>query len=239
MSVVQKNYVSFNNHALTDFGVYISGTGIYGSAERDYEEVEVPGRNGSVYLDNNRFKNVEVTYPAFILGGNFSSDIANLRAFLGSSPGYHRLDDTYYPNEYRMAIYAGPFEPEVHDSLEGASFDLTFICKPQRFLKSGDNAQNVSSGDTIYNPTYYTSKPLIRVVGSGTITINSVSVQINENSDYTDLDCELEDAYHNNDNRNGNVVTPNIDYPSLVSGANTITYSGFTSVTITPRWWTI
>lgn len=233
------NYVTFNNHALTDFGVYVSGKGTYGAPERDCEEIEVPGRNGSVYLDNKRFKNLDITYSAFIVDDEFSQKIDGLRAFLCYSSDYHKLEDTYHQSEYRMAIYKGPFDPDVHDSLLGASFDLTFTCKPQRFLKVGDTPHLLMAGESLYNPTLYTSKPIIRVVGTGELEINGVTLQVTKNSDYTDLDCELEDAYHVTENRNANVITPSIDYPSLSPGNNTINYSGFSSVQITPRWWTI
>ena len=48
----------------SDYGIYISGEGVYDAPERAVEFVNVPGRNGAIALDQGRYENIKVTYPA-------------------------------------------------------------------------------------------------------------------------------------------------------------------------------
>ena len=89
-----------------------------------------------------------------------------------------------------------------------------------------------------YNPTPFESKPLIKVTGTGTLTVNGVQIAISATP--TTIDCELMEAYNGTTSRNSDIVlTPN-KFPVLKPGNNTITLgSGITKLEITPRWWRI
>lgn len=236
MGVIPRHYFTFNGHNSSDFGVWISGSGTYGAPSWDVDEVEVPGRNGTLHIDNGRLKNLQVTYPAFIPRG-WPVKWAGFKDMLLRDPAFLRLEDTYHPDYYRLASFIGPLDPEVTAANRSGSFDVRFICRPERWLVSGEEMLSISSGDVLQNPTGFPAKPLIRVVGTGTITVGDYSVTVSANSNYTDIDCELMDAYCGTSNRNGNITTS--EFPVLESGENTITYSGFSSVKITPRWWTV
>ena len=163
------------------FDVFISGDAVFDSPDRDIEMVEIPGRNGSFALDKGRFANIEVTYPAGIgemNAASFKRKIEGLRNALASQRGYQRLEDDYNGEEYRMAIYKGGLEVSPA-SLKAGQFDIVFDCKPQRFLKSGDEENTITSGDTITNPTLFDSHPLLKIEGYGNININDESIIVN------------------------------------------------------------
>lgn len=168
------------------FGVYISGAGVYNAPERDIEAVEIPGRNGSYILDNGRFHNITVTYPAGMFGQDgedFADGIRKLRNALASRKGYCKLIDEYNPLEYRMAVYRGGLEVDpaaVNGDNKAAQFDITFECKPQRFLVSGDIPVAVASGDTITNMTLFDAKPVLMADGYGNIVINDETIAITQ-----------------------------------------------------------
>ena len=61
--------IVFNYKSLSDFGVYISGKRVFDAPERDTESIKIPGRNGELTVDNGRYNNLELTYPAFIIRG--------------------------------------------------------------------------------------------------------------------------------------------------------------------------
>ena len=132
-----RNYFVFDGIDSRDFGVYISGQGTFKSPARSYDAIQIPGKNGALLGDFSRLENVELTYPAFIYS-NFATNLANFRAFLLSHTGYFKLSDSYHPGEYRLAYFPGPIEPNVTSANNAGSFDITFVCKPQRFLNSGD-----------------------------------------------------------------------------------------------------
>ena len=116
---------------------------------------------------------------------------------------------------------------------------MTFDCDARRFLKNGDNIITLTANGSIFNPTYFDAKPLIRAYGTGSFTINDITVTITSANVYTDVDCEIMDAYKGTTNCNSNISTTNNEFPALRPGANNITLSGITKLEITPRWWTI
>ena len=88
-----KNWITFGGTDCRTYKVYISGNGTFNSPERDGANVSIPGRNGDIFLDNERYKNIDVKYPAFI-AENFSTNMQNFRNAILSKVGYQRLEDT-------------------------------------------------------------------------------------------------------------------------------------------------
>ena len=231
-----RNWLTFDGVSLKDFGVYINGNQTYNAPARSREVVNVPGRNGALLLDNGRFDNVEVTYHAFIYR-DFSVNVEGLRNLLLSRTAYKRLEDTYHSEEYRLGIYKGNFSADVVEWLEAGEFDLIFDCKPQRFLVSGEETVEFTSSGSILNETEQIAKPLLRVYGTGSFTVGSGTMTISSANVYTDIDCDLMDAYKGTTNCNGNVSGT---FPTLTPGDNTVTLNtGITKIEIIPRWWVI
>lgn len=230
------NFIVFNGKKLKDYGVFISGEAVFNAPKRDTTSVTVPGRNGALTLDNGRYENITLKYPAFIVR-DFKDRVSELRNFVLTQSGYQRLEDTYHPDEYRLARWSTDFSVKPDEELLAGEFDLTFDCYPQRFLKSGENAIEITSSTTIINEQMTTALPLVRAYGTGTFTINGVTVQITSASSYTDIDCDLQECFKDTlaTNCNGNVVLTT--FPELKPGENTISMSGISKLEITPRWW--
>jgi phage-related protein len=162
------------------YGVYITGQAVYNAPQREVEMISIAGRNGKFALDKGRFENIEVTYPAGIYADteeDFAEAVSNFRNYLCSRDGYVRIEDEYNPNEYRMGVYKSGLEvtPKL---LKAGEFDITFDCKPQRWLKSGENAITVASGDVVTNPTLFESSPMLEVEGYGTVEFNGYDIEL-------------------------------------------------------------
>lgn len=173
---------SFDNVSSRTFGVYITSEAVYNAPERDVEMISIPGRNGAFALDNGRFENIEVKYPAGIFADtetDFAQAVSDLRNYLCSKKGYFRLTDEYNPNEYRLAVYKSGLEVSPVQAKAG-EFEIIFDCKPQRFLTSGETEVTVASGGTLTNPTLFDSSPMIEIKGYGNLFINGekISVQL-------------------------------------------------------------
>ena len=176
--------LTFDNISSRDYGVYITGEAVYNAPKRDVEMISIPGRNGAFALDNGRFENIEVTYPAGIFAENetdFAQAVSDFRNFLCSRKGYVRLIDEYNPNEYRMAVYKSGLEVSPAQ-LKAGEFEITFECKPQRFLTSGETEVTVANGGTVTNPTLFDASPLLDVKGYGQITLAGQGIAVNNNS---------------------------------------------------------
>lgn len=180
MGIAPYKTFTFDGESSGDYGVYITGTGVFNAPERSVEMVEIAGRNGSFALDKGKFENIEVTYRVGIVDdseADFADRVSDFRNWLCSKVGYCRLEDEYNPNEYRMAVYASGIELE-HDLLIAGEAEIKFDCKPQRWLTSGETAVSVADGGTIDNPTLFPSSPLLAVKGYGNIDIESQEITI-------------------------------------------------------------
>lgn len=238
MGVIIEHGLVFAGKDSRDFGVWISGGGTFDAPARDVETISIPGRNGDLTHDNGRFSNITLNYPAFI-SRRFQPRIDGYRAFLCAQVGYQRLEDTYHPEEYRLAMYRNGLEVSPSPRNLAGEFSLQFDCKPQRFLKSGEKAKTYTGSGTLRNPTEYAALPLIRAYGTGYFTVNGIKVTIKSASGYTDIDSDLQDAYKGDINCNGNITLNNGVFPEIAPGDNSVTLSGVTRLVITPRWWTI
>ncbi len=230
-------YFTFAGKNCLDFKTYIGGQGTYSAPARVYSSYEIPGRNGELLVDEKRYENIDLSYPAFIFE-DMQTNIVGLRNYLLSLKGYQRLEDTYHPDEYRMAVYKEGLSVGVDQRHEFSSFEIVFNCKPQRFLKSGERIITLTSNGSITNPTLFESKPLIRVYGTGTLGIGSQSVTISQADGYTDIDCEMMDCYKGTASKNEYVTFTDYNFPVLQPGVTNFSLgTGITQVDITPRWW--
>lgn len=170
------NTFTFGGVTSSDFGIYVSGEGLFNAPKRSTEVIEIPGRNGAYILDKGSFENIEVVYRVFNQEKNlddFRTKLANLRSALASQVGYQRLTDTFHPSEYRMAAFIDGVEVNPIKYNTASEFEIKFNCKPQRFLTSGETAVSVASGGTLTNPTLFEARPQLQVNGYGEINIGS------------------------------------------------------------------
>ena len=173
--------LTFDGENSLDYGVMITGEAVYNAPERAAEMIEIPGRNGALVLDNGRFRNIIVTYPAGIADTsqtNFAQKIQAFRNVLASKVGYHRLEDEYNPDEYRMGVYKAGLEAAPAHYGRAGEFEIEFDCKPQRFLKSGETETTVSNNQQISNPTLFDAKPLLAVKGYGNLNVGDKTINL-------------------------------------------------------------
>jgi len=226
------------------FGLWINGSAVFNSPDPDVQYTQIPGRSGDLIFNNNRFLNIPVTYPGIFMPRRFVENFRTFKAFLFSHVGdYFVLRDDYQPDFFRMAsVDSGIQVSDVKWGPNAGRFDLTFNCKPQLYLVSGSHPVEFTASGKLRNPTLFKAKPIIRVYGSGNVTIAGRSVMIASNSNpYIDIDSEREDCYCGGNNANAYVTIGGVGrpYPVLNPGDNTITKgSGITKIVITPNWWT-
>lgn len=234
-----RNYLTFGGFDSRDYGVYISGDGVFNAPSRNYNFIAIPGKDGDIVGPSYRLQNMTVTYPCFIYS-NFAENLKNFRAMLMSQIGYKQLIDSYHPNEFRLATFTGPLSVEVQPRHDVGEFDLEFTCKPQRFLVSGETETTLTASGSITNPTLFDSQPVITVTGSGVLGIGSQSITIASGTANVVIDCEMQDAYYGSQSLNNAVTLSGYKFPVLKPGVNNISLgTGITEVVIKPRWWTV
>lgn len=238
MSDIQQywTYFIFDDIQSNEYGVWISGSGTYDAPVRDVEVVTIPGKSGDLVVDNGRFNNITITYPCFI-SRKFDKRFDIFKAAMLSKQGYFVLQDTYHPEEFRMASFTGGISPETGPYNRAGTFNLEFNCMPQRYLVSGNTAITLADRMTIVNPTQFPAKPLIRATSAGAVTIGGKTLTVNSMGtyDYIDIDCETGEAYSGDDPCNTLIYMPELLTIPAGESAVTATATG----QITPRWWTI
>lgn len=239
-----KKQLIVDGTSLLDFGVWISGEGVFNKPSKDITVTEIPGRNGTLSFSNKRYKNLTISYNAFIHRG-FLKRFDAMAAFLNSTDSYRRLEDGYFPNMYRIGRINGAINPSnvyFHSGkADVGMFKLSFDCWPQHFLQSGDVVKEYTKSGTIHNPSYEKALPLLRVYGTGEIKINDESITVlNHSTPYIDIDCEAMDAYYGDQNMNSYIKISGDTFPGFKAMENNITFpSKITKIEVTPRWWTL
>ena len=160
-----------------DFDLYIAGDSVYDAPTRDMDMITIPGRNGQLSIDQGRFENITVTYPAFVWADTqeeFRTKVRAIRNWLCAKTSYFKLSDEYNPESYRLGIYKSGLEVEPIFYNRAGRFELNFDCKPQRFLFSGEEVFTLGEwGET---ETY--SGSIVSFDGTETTAIKSLKVNI-------------------------------------------------------------
>ena len=234
--------ITFNGITSSTYDIQVETPPEYIMPERDYDVIHIPGRNGDIIVDKKSYTNVPRKYNIAVGSHTeaYSEMVNKISEWLHSANGYARLEDTYEPDYYRLAMYSE--ENEISNIYHQAGRTaITFNCKPQRFLKSGDTKLVRTTAGSIVNPTVQTALPIIEVkgTGSGVLTINGNTITISTIGGSITINSEIQDAYAGSINRNNHIIL-SAGFPVLNPGSNAISFSGgITSVEVTPRWWTV
>lgn len=239
--------VIFNNVSSADYGILVEHPPGYQTPQRDYEKVHVPGRNGDLIIDSGSYQNVPRSYD--IAFGNlekrFEAMANKASEWLNSADGYAKLEDTYEPEYYRLALYQESVNFENILRHAGRA-TINFDCKPQRFLKAGDDVIEINSTTTLRNPTFHVAEPIITVYGSGAggINVGGYMVEIDSIDGWVTIDSSRLDVYKKTQgstvNKNNTVRMGTKGYPMLGVGEITISFTGLiTKLEVVPKWWTI
>lgn len=255
--------IIWNGVSSDDVGVVVEHYPGITLPKRKMEVVQIPGRNGDFIIDQGAFENYEQSYQVFLderRYGGLKAAMPKVANWLMGTSGYQRLEDSYFPDVYRMAyVENGPeFSSWFNIYGEGT---LTFNCAPQKFYKIGEREIAINSGDTLRNPSGFWAEPILKVTMSNdaytslstesaygimTFTTDGISKIVtirfgtggNSNSSPIIIDAaahKMSGKYHD--------VSATLlgQYENMRLGTDTtITWEGFIdSVRVIPRWWTL
>ena len=221
----------------TSAGIHLQKPIVFSEAVPNIESKKIPGRNGALIFDTGSYKNRSGAASCFCLQEDVETAISSAGRFLMSKKGYRRLETSDDPNHYWMARVEN--SPQIAMRLRTlAPFEISFDCKPQRFVKSGENSVVFTSNGSISNQYGQIALPLITLYGNGTgtLTIGSCVVDVKSLDGVLYLDSDTQNAYNNNGNQNMNINAPT--FPTLPDGETQIAFSGgIERIEIVPRWW--
>lgn len=238
MNYMAKSDVIFDNIRLSSYEAYAIGCpDLFTKPQRDLQLIEVPGRNGNLIIDNQRYKDVPRYYRVVV--PDYQQCLTLLSDLATKQSDYYELTDEYDSTVYMQAMYNG--SRVIKFVGDAVLIELQFTRKPQLFLLNGRSKYYMSASSTITNPTDYDALPIIRVWGSGTLGIGSTTISVDEENEneYIDIDCFNQNAYYGSYSRNSNIFLVSGKFFKLVPGVNNVSIANITQIAITPRWWKI
>lgn len=234
------NWFDYNGvNSYADLSALVQTKSIFSSAAPDISTLEIPGRSGDLILSNNRFKNIDVQYTCAIIAskGNFAEAARKVRAALLAAVGeYKRLSDSYDANYFRLATIKKEITITDKTKFDG-TFRVTFSCKPYAYSFAGQLVKTITAPCTLTNYEKAAALPLIKVYGSGDVTleINGKAFNLSAVDGYIEIDSERLAVYK--DGENASAKTNCQEFPALLPGANSINWRGNVQrLELTPRW---
>ena len=229
------NTFTYNGTTSSTYGIFIEHRPVMTFPKRVIESISVPGRSGNLLFDTGAYENVTLTYQVAYRGSVRPTGV-DIATWLYQND-YLDLTDTYEPSYFRKAVYVSPLNVTDIINVAGRA-TITFDCKPQRYLLSGQTVLSPTKGSSISN-AYQPSLPIITLSGNGTLTVGSRTVTISGNTGTLTLDSERQTAEVGGNNAN-NLITLSDGFPVLNTGGTTITWTtGISNVKVTPNWWTL
>lgn len=238
------NYFEYKGIRSSDMGIRIESKNVFSGPEYKVDFLSIPGRDGDLISGSGRFPNVQVTYSVFVPAktiSELSAKVTAIKAWLYSGlNSYHTLSDTYDTAFFRHAVFAGKLD--IEDELNRIGiFTISFSCKPFRYDEAGTESITLATDDVLLNPYPFSSKPILRIEGSGkgALTIQSEGSNATWNftaiDEHIEVDSEQMNFYKDTEPKNDTVSGDG--FPLLYPGENTVSFSGgITAVSVIPRW---
>lgn len=212
-------------------GIYITKRPEIPTPERRYEEITVPGRNGSLLVED-EFDDITYSVEFNTVDPGGKSKLREVKGFLFGKKKLQFSDDmsAFYK------IKAVTVEPIANPLSDVGIFTVNFRLDPFAYLE--EISQLYQQRAYVFNHGTYWSEPIITVYGSGDgkLYIGSYVLEIRGLTNSITIDCELKHAYGTSitDNKNRNISG---EYPRLMTGRSRLSWSGgITQVSINGRW---
>ena len=209
--------VIINNQNTKILGFPLKSRPLIPSADKKYETIEVEGRNGAL----TRFVSYEDLKFKLTFNILFQNDIKQkLREIKGLMANAKTLSFDDAPNFYYKVKQAHLSDTETIIKSSGV-FTVEFVAEPFEYEASSVLEYTNPTKILVRNNTTYYSQPIIKIYGSGNIklSVNNEIIEIKNLMDCIVIDSELQEAYHNDINKN-NLMSG--DFPKFEIKENTV-----------------
>lgn len=217
-----------------DFGIEIYNRPVNPLPERNVDFIPIPGRSGSLTIDYKTYNDSTIAINCFLRNQeNYQEQFKLIKQWLSSGKGDLIFSDE--PSLKYIAFCVNKID-FTQPYVNFGEFAIVFECKPFKYLVNNNLITMIASG-TIFNPGTVNSKPVIKIYGSGDITlnINGNAISLGGIIDYVTINTDLQDCYKDADPIWNNHMAG--EFPELTPGANSISWTGnATKIEITPNW---
>lgn len=149
------------------------------SPEFEYEEINIPGRDGSLFRETKKVKDIVINVPfTFVDYENWQERLRNVRKWLLQKKDHKLiLSDN---EEYFYLVKHVKINATERKVKESGEFDVDFTCAGFQYRRDG--ALEHSVAEVEYNP-YYECMPIYKIIGVGecTLAVNDKNMIANVN----------------------------------------------------------
>lgn len=229
-------FFEFDGLNSNEFGLQIKNWNYLDAPERSFEEIEVPGRNGSLIIDDGNYKNRVIDITCLVdLRGKDKNIVGNkMNEWLLMDKQYKKLRISDDMDNYFEAICINKLS---FSEILGDFFEIIISFSAKPFKKSSRNEMiEIKKNEvaTIYNDSKVEAEPLIKVYTSIKGTVCSITIN-NYNYSFKNhpekefvIDSEMMHVYReiNGLIENYNQYYTSDEFPILKHGENTISLVG-------------
>jgi len=173
---------SFNKIKASDMGLRVLNNITLDSPNRNKNLIQIPGRNGSLVTDNNRYDDILRSIPCRLETGT-GQDVETMAAKISSWLGvadyheflWHQDPDFIYSALVENGVATRRRLARLADIL------INFRIYPIKYLRSSMIERAVDNGRVLVNSLDLAANPLVRVVGTGLVilSIGTKTMEVN------------------------------------------------------------
>jgi phage-related protein len=231
---LMRSYIFYNNQNSNDLDLIIEKTPEIPSSKIKYETIDIDG--GETLTKIKGFEDItfKVDFAYFADREEYLMKKSRIDAWLLNEANKYL---TYSLDEFvTYKVKQLSIDNTTTTSRILRHFSVTFTCAGLKYMTSGLEPIELSNGMTLNNFGSYETKPVLKIYGSGNISVSigSKNFSINNVSSYVSVDSEIQECYKDSTNKGRDMTG---DWPVLPIGSSNISWAGnITKVEITPRW---
>lgn len=231
---LMRSYIFYNNQKSLDIDLIIEKTPEIPSSNIDYDTIAIDG--GEPLTKNRGFKDItfKIDFAYFADPEEYLMKKSRIDNWLLNSTCKYLI---YSLDEFiAYKVKQVSVDDTTTTSRILRHFSVTFTCQGLKYMANGLEPVEVRNGMTLNNFGSYESKPLVKIYGSGNISVSigNNTFTINNVSSYVNVDSEIKECYKDNTNKGKDMIG---EWPLLSIGSSLISWVGnITKVEITPRW---
>jgi len=218
-------YFIFNNISSQDYLTIKTLPSIF-KAQKDINLIEVEGRSGFLTQDLGSYRGIVKSVECIV------KDLSQVDYICEWLDGSGEVIFSNEPDKVYKAVINNQIELSMLVKTYH-SFLVQFQCQPYKYSLQNEIITLQATG-TIYNSGSTISKPIIKLFGTGslTLTINGNIVNLTNVVDYVTVDSNLEECFKDLVYKNQYMTGL---FPILEKGNNVISFTGATKIEITPN----
>ena len=224
--------IFFNGTRATSLGILPVRRPSVPSPEPNYEEITIPGRDGSLIVSEGTYKPITVTveFNFWKKPDRWAYAFREAKRWIKGSGNLILGDD----RDFFYKVLMAKISDTERTSLRIGTFSADFLCDPYMYAIEGQKKLNLE--DVLINP-YDLSKPTYMITGEGmcTLTVNGKTMTANVGQNLT-INTDLMMAYRKDGTMNNTAVAGNYEDLYLLPGDNTITITSGFNLKVIPNW---